>query len=97
MWLQVIIAERKHSRVRTDRSIESNNPEFISKLKEHDLTDDEINICCLYVIGIKGKDIKTYTHQSRHYIQSGEIRHKLGLSENDTNLSVYLRKLIDDL
>lgn len=95
--LEALVADTESFIESTRLTIESNNPEFISKLKEHHLTDDEINICCLYVIGLKGKDIKTYTHQSRHYIQSGEIRHKLGLSENDTNLSVYLRKLIDDL
>ena len=95
--LEALVADTESFIESTRLTIESNNPEFISKLKEHDLTEDEINICCLYVIGLKGKDIKTYTHQSRHYIQSGEIRHKLGLSENDTNLSVYLKKLIEEL
>lgn len=93
--LEALVADTESFIGSTRLTIESNNPEFISKLKEHGLTEDEINICCLYVIGLKGKDIKTYTHQSRHYIQSGEIRHKLGLSENDTNLSVYLKRMLE--
>ena len=47
----------------TRLTIEGNNPEFIAALKKQDLTDEEINICCLYVIGLKGKDIKAYTSQ----------------------------------
>ena len=48
------------------------------------------------MIGLKGKDIKTYTNQSRLYIQSAEIRHKLGLTENDTNLSIHLRNMCEN-
>ena len=80
----------------TRLTIEGNNPEFITALKKQGLTDEEINICCLYVIGLKGKDIKTYTNQSRLYIQSAEIRHKLGLTENDTNLSIHLRNMCEN-
>ena len=54
--------------------------------------DEETNICCLYVIGLKGKDIKAYTSQPR---QSADIRHKLGLTENDTNLSIFLREMLE--
>ena len=95
--LEALVADREAFLESTRLSIEGNCPEFIAELKSHGLTDEEINICCLYVIGLKGKDIKSYTNQSRHYIQSGEIRHKLGLMENDTNLSLYLAKLIENL
>ena len=79
----------------TRLTIEGNNPEFITALKERGLTDEEINICCLYAIGLKGKDIKAYTNQSRHYHQSADIRHKLGLTESDTNLSIFLRDMLE--
>lgn len=95
--LEALVADREAFLQTTRLSIEGNCPEFIAELKNHGLTDEEINISCLYVIGLKGKDIKSYTNQSRHYIQSGEIRHKLGLMENDTNLSLYLTKLIENL
>jgi hypothetical protein len=42
---------------------------------------------------MKGKDIKAYTGQSRLYIRSAGIRHKLGLEESDTNLSIFIRDM----
>ena len=93
--LEALIADKEAFIESTRLTIEGNNPEFINVLMSQGLTDDEINICCLYVMGLKGKDIKTYTSQPGHYKQSAEIRHKLGLSENDTNLSIYLRELLE--
>ena len=92
--LEALVADRESFIESTRLTIEGNNPEFIAALKKQGLTDEEINICCLYVIGLKGKDIKSYTSQPRHYNQSADIRHKLGLTENDTNLSIYLRELL---
>ena len=94
--LEALISDRDSFIESTRLTIEGNNPKFIDTLKKQGLTDEEINICCLYVIGLKGKDIKTYTNQSRLYIQSAEIRHKLGLTENDTNLSIYLRNMCEN-
>ena len=94
--LEALISDRDSFIESTRLTIEGNNPGFITDLREAGLTDEEINICCLYVIGLKGKDIKTYTNQSRLYIQSAEIRHKLGLTENDTNLSIHLRNMCEN-
>ena len=93
--LEALVADRDSFIESTRLTIEGNNPEFIADLKKQGLTDEEINICCLYVIGLKGKDIKAYTSQPRLYIQSAEIRHKLGLTENDTNLSIYLKEMLE--
>ena len=93
--LDALVADRDSFIESTRLTIEGNNPRFITALREAELTDDEINICCLYVIGLKGKDIKAYTSQPRLYIQSAEIRHKLGLTENDTNLSIYLKEMLE--
>ena len=92
--LEALVADRDSFIESTRLTIEGNNPEFIAALKKQGLTDEEINICCLYVIGLKGKDIKAYTSQPRHYNQSADIRHKLGLTENDTNLSIFLREML---
>ena len=94
--LEALISDRDSFIESTRLTIEGNNPGFITTLREAGLTDEEINICCLYVIGLKGKDIKTYTNQSRLYIQSAEIRHKLGLTENDTNLSIHLKNMCEN-
>ena len=93
--LEALISDRDSFIESTRLTIEGNNPEFIDALKKQGLTDEEINICCLYVMGLKGKDIKTYTSQPRLYIQSAEIRHKLGLTENDTNLAIHLRNMLE--
>ncbi len=93
--LESLLANKESFIESTRLSIEGNNPEFISALKERGLTDEEINICCLYAIGLKGKDIKAYTSQPRHYNQSADIRRKLGLTESDTNLSIFLRDMLE--
>ena len=93
--LESLLADKDAFIESTRLTIEGNNPEFITALKERGLTDEEINICCLYAIGLKGKDIKAYTNQSRHYNQSADIRHKLGLTESDTNLSIFLRDMLE--
>ena len=93
--LESLLANKEGFIESTRLTIEGNNPEFISALKQRGLSDEEINICCLYAIGLKGKDIKAYTSQPRHYNQSADIRRKLGLTESDTNLSIFLRDMLD--
>ena len=93
--LESLLADKESFIESTRLTIEGNNPEFITTLKERGLTDEEIDICCLYAIGLKGKDIKAYTSQPRHYHQSADIRHKLGLTESDTNLSIFLRDMLE--
>ena len=93
--LESLLADKESFIESTRLTIEGNNPEFISALKQRGLTDEEINICCLYAIGLKGKDIKAYTSQPRHYHHSADIRHKLGLTESDTNLSIFLRDMLE--
>lgn len=66
-------------------------PEFMNELKEHNLTDDEINMMCLFGLGLKGKDIGNYLETASHYNMSSSIRAKLGLEAHDTNLNVYVR------
>lgn len=70
------------------------HPEFVAELKSHDLTDWEIGYCCLYVLGLKGKDVGNYLKKKRNYIISSDIRRKLGLTEHDTNLGIWLRSRI---
>ena len=93
--LESLLADKESFIESTRLTIEGNNPEFITTLKERGLTDEEVDICCLYTIGLKGKDIKAYTSQPRHYHQSADIRHKLGLTESDTNLSIFLRDMLE--
>ena len=93
--LESLLVDKETFIESTRLTIEGYNPEFIAALKRQGLTNEEINICCLYAIGLKGKDIKAYTNQPRHYNQSADIRHKLGLTESDTNLSIFLRDMLE--
>ncbi len=73
------------------------HPMFIKYLEDHGLTEYEINYLCLYAIGLKGKDVGNYMQLRRHYNVSSEIRHKLGIDEHETNIGIYVRKLLKQL
>ena len=70
---------------------------FIEFLEQHGLTTDEINYLCLYAIGLRGKEVGEYIQVKRHYIMSHEIRMKLGLDEHETNIGLYIRRLMKSL
>lgn len=70
------------------------HPNFVKYLEEHGLTEKEIEYCCLYALGLKGKEVGTYLKMRSHYNLSSIIRAKLGLEESHTNLSIYIRKLM---
>lgn len=92
--IEVLMADREEFLCSTKIVFEENHPKFIAILKEKGLTEWEIGYCCLYTLGLKGKDIGEYIQKKRHYIISHEIRHKLGLTEHDTNIGIYLRDLL---
>lgn len=73
------------------------HPKFIKYLEEKGLTEWEINYCCLYALGLKGKEVGAYIKMRSHYNNSSEVREKLGISEHDTNLGIYIRKLVKSL
>ena len=92
--LEHLIANRNDFIKSTRLTLEENYPHFFAYLHDKGLEEFEIDFCCLYAIGLKGKEIKAYTNLTRHYKDSSEVRQKLGLSENDTNLSIFLQKLL---
>ena len=91
--LQNIIADREAFIKSTRLILEENYPHFFTNLCGKGLEEYEIDFCCLYAIGMKGKEVKAYT-SNRHYKDSSEVRQKLGLAESDTNLSIFLQKLL---
>ena len=92
--LEKLISDRNDFIKSTRLTLEENYPHFFTYLQDKGLDDFEIDFCCLYAIGMKGKEIKSYTNLSRHYKDSSEVRQKLGLVESDTNLSNFLQKLL---
>ena len=72
----------------------TSNPQFIKYLEEKGLTNWEICYCCLYALGLRGKEVGSYIKMRSHYNISTEIRAKLGINEHETNLGIYIRKLL---
>ena len=95
--LDKLIGDRDSFIASTRATMEMSHPAFFKYLREKELTDWEINYCCLYLIGLKGKDIGDYINLKRHYNYGSAIRMKLGLTENDTNLSLYLKKMLKNM
>ena len=95
--LKAIIGDRAEF-VRQNRLIfNQSSQKFISFLSGKGLTDIEIDHCCLYAIGMNGKMVTTFTNAKRHYHIGSDVRKKLGLSTHDTNISIYIRNLHQQL
>ena len=70
-----------------------NHPQAIRKLKEYELTEEEIGLCCLYYLGYSGKEVKEISRSSMIYHMNSTIRQKIGLKSNEMNLSTYMKQL----
>lgn len=95
--IENLMADRESFLISTTVVFKESHPEFISYLKDKGLSDWEIGYCCLYTLGLKGKDVGEFIRKKRHYIISHEIRSRLGLGEHDTNIGNYLRDLLAGL
>ena len=72
--LERLIDNRNDFIKSTRLTLEENYPHFFAYLHDKGLEEFEIDFCCLYAIGLKGKEIKAYTNLSRHYKDSSEVR-----------------------
>lgn len=95
--LNGIINDRKEFIRQTHLIFSTSCPRFIKYLNEKGLDEKEMEICCLYAIGLNGKMVTSFTNVKRHYHIGSDIRKKLGLSGHDTNLSIYIRNLLEEL
>ena len=92
--LDRLVADRDMFLYTTRMTFAAAHPDFINFLESHGLSEWQVEYCCLYAIGLKGKEIGSYLNRKRHYTESSDIRAKLGLDEHDTNLGIYLRELL---
>lgn len=95
--LDELLADKDSFMTSTRLAFAGSHPNFIKYLKEHNLTEREIEYCCLYALGLKGKEVGAYIKMRSHFNISSDIRKKLGLGETDTNLGIYIRKLLTAL
>jgi tetratricopeptide (TPR) repeat protein len=73
------------------------HPRFIQYFEDHGLSIDEINYVCLYAIGLRGKEVGNYMNKRSHVNTSSAIRKKLGIDKHETNIGIYVRKLLKNL
>ena len=96
-WRDKLIQNKDEFMNTTRLAFKASHPRFIEYLEEHGLNEYEINYLCLYAIGLKGKEVGNYMQLRRHYNISSEIRSKLGIDEHETNIGIYIRKLLKKL
>ena len=96
-WRDQLLEHKEEFMNSTRLAYKATHPMFIDYLEKHGLSNDEINHACLYAIGLRGKDVGSYTKLSRYYHISSDIRKKLGIDEHQTNLGIYIRKLLKQL
>ena len=94
--IEMLISDREAFLESTRKSFEAGHPKFIAYLRSRGLSDWEVNYCCLYLVGLNGKEIGEYINLKRHYTYGSVIRHKLGLGEHDRNLGNHLKTLVEN-
>ncbi len=92
--MEELLANKDTFMISTKLAFAGSHPKFIKYLEERGLTEWEIKYCCLYALGLKGKEVGTYIKMRSHYNNSGDVRKKLGINEHETNLGIYIRKLL---
>ena len=92
--MKELLANKDTFMVSTKLAFAGSHPKFIKYLEDRGLTDWEVCYCCLYALGLKGKEVGSYIKMRSHYNNSSEVREKLGINEHDTNLGIYIRKLL---
>lgn len=94
--IEFLVSDREAFLESTRKSFEAGHPRFMAYLRSCGLTDWEVNYCCLYLVGLNGKEIGEYINLKRHYTYGSVIRQKLGLSEHDRNLANHLKTLLEN-
>ncbi len=96
-WIKSVMQDKDRFMNSTRLAFKASHPRFIAYLESHGLTEYEVNYLCLYAIGLRGKEVGEYMQLRRHYNISSEIRKKLGIDEHETNIGIYVRKLMKSL
>ena len=96
-WIDEILKNKDAFMDSTRLAFKASHPRFMNYLEEHGLTEAEQNYLCLYAIGLRGKEIGEYIQLKRHYHISSDIRKKLGIDEHETNIGIYIRRLMKSL
>lgn len=94
--IEMLVSNREAFLESTRKSFEAGHPRFMAYLRSCGLSDWEVNYCCLYLVGLNGKEIGEYINLKRHYTYGSVIRQKLGLGEHDRNLANHLKDMLEN-
>ena len=78
----------------TRQTLSITHPRFIRTLQQHNLSDEEIGLCCLYALGLNTKQVGIYVKNARTYHANSAIRQKLKLDTHVTNLNLYIARML---
>ncbi len=78
-------------------AFQASHPAFIKYFEDHELSVREINYVCLYALGLRGKEVGNYMKMRSHVNLSSAIRKKLDINKHETNIGIYVRKLLKTL
>lgn len=94
VWVRELTANTEEFMNSNRLAFQASHPRFIQYFEDHGLTVDEINYVCLYAIGLRGKEVGNYMKKRSHVNTSSAIRKKLGIDKHETNIGIYVRKLL---
>ena len=96
-WVAELTADKDRFMESNRLAFQASHPAFIKYFEDHGLTESEINYVCLYAIGLRGKDVGNYMRMRSHVNISSAIRRKLGIDRHETNIGIYVRKLLREM
>jgi len=97
IWIKELTENTKEFMNSNRLAFQVSHPHFIQYFEDHGLTTEEINYVCLYAIGLRGKEVGSYIKKRSHVNTSSAIRKKLGIDKHETNIGIYVRKLLKSL
>ncbi|MDE5843002.1 MAG: hypothetical protein K2H35_04630 [Muribaculaceae bacterium] len=77
----------------TRKAYTARHPQVISYLEEQGFDSLELDISCLYALGLRVSDVDTVMKSKIATEKSRVMRKKLKLASSDTNINIYIRNL----
>ena len=94
--IDALLKNKEEFMTSTRMAFAGSHPHFIKHLERCRLNEWEMDYCCLYALGLKGKEIGEYIQMKSHFNNSSDIRKKLGLPEHGITLGTHIRQLLSE-
>ena len=94
--IDALLKNKEEFMTSTRMAFAGSHPHFIKHLESCGLNEWEMGYCCLYALGLKGKEVGEYIQMKSHFNNSSDIRKKLGLPEHGITLGTHIRQLLSE-